>query len=242
MVIDLYPWLLVSVFIFIAFALKAITGFGENLLMVPLVTLLLPLKTVLPLTLVVVLVVDIYLLYKLYPEINWSESRRLVIPAFIGVGLGSFGLIQIDEKLLEQGVGILVTGYALYQLIGFTGYKKKIASQNLGYVAGLTGGTLSGLSGIGGPPVITYLSSRQVIKSAFRATCVFTFLVFDLLRVGSYTYQELFTIQIGITGLTLLPAFYAGTKLGLLLYPKLPEHLFRQGVSILLLVIGLVLV
>lgn len=232
-------WVGVSLAVFLAFSLKAMTGFGENLIMIPLISFFLPLPQVLPMTLVVVLVADGVLLYKLYDDIVWWYWKRMAGIAILGVFLGSFGLQELNAYLLEKLLGLIIILYAIISLLPGRSLSIKINKASGTYLAGLSGGVLSGIIGIGGPPVITYLNAQHLQKAVFRATCVVTFLVFDILRLGSYSYQGLMTLQTALTGLTLLPAFIAGTALGLRLHPLVPERPFQIGVRILLMLIGL---
>lgn len=242
-------WIGISLIVLLAFSLKAMTGFGENLLMVPLISFFLPLTQVLPITLVVVLVADLVLLVKLYKDVWWWYWRRMAAMAVIGVLLGGWGLANLTVALIEPLLGSLLILYALRAMLplshkflremGLVSHKPKAFTA---YLAGLTGGGLSGLMGTGGPPVIAYLHWAGLSKAAFRATCVFTFLVFDLLRLVSYSWQGLFTEQTALTGISLLPAFAAGSLLGFRLHDAFPEQPFRRVVQGMLLVIGLTLV
>ncbi len=215
------------------------TGFGENLIMIPIISFFIPLPQVLPMTLVVVLVADGVLLYKLYDSIAWWYWRRMGGIAVLGVFMGSFGLQEINPYLLEKLLGLIIILYPIISLLPRRFPSIRIHKTTGAYITGLSGGFLSGIMGIGGPPVIAYFSAQHLQKAVFRSTCVVTFLVFDLLRLGSYSYQGLMTLPMGLTGLTLLPAFLAGTALGLRMHPLVPERPFQIGVRILLMLIGL---
>ena len=234
-----YPFLLTSAVVFLAFALKGMTGFGENLVMIPLISLVMPVKAALPLTLVVVLVADAYLLYRLYPAIAWAETWRLILLAVPGVGLGSFGLTYLAEPTLKAGLGVLLIAYVLITFCQPRDATWHDCPRGTVYGAGLAGGGLSGLIGIGGPPVVAYLQRQKIPKAAFRATCVGVFLIFDLTRLGSYTAQGLLDMQTGLKGLALIPAFFAGTVAGFKLHKAVPEQKFQRLIYFVLLGMGL---
>lgn len=232
-------WISMSLAVFLAFSLKAMTGFGENLIMIPLISFFIPLPQVLPMTLVVVLVADGVLLYKLYEDIAWWYWKKMTGIAILGVFLGSFGLQALDASLLENLLGSVIILYGIISLIPGQSVSLNINKAVSPYIAGIIGGLLSGIMGIGGPPVIAYLNAQRLQKAVFRATCVVTFLVFDVLRFATYSYQGLMNIHTGFVGLTLIPAFIAGTAFGFRLHFLVPEQPFQIGVRILLILIGL---
>ena len=226
----------------LAFIIKATTGFGENLVMIPLALLFLELKVVLPLTLVIVLIADGYLLYRFHVDIHWPVFWLFLVAAFPGIILGTLGLQFIEEKLLEKVLGIMVTTYAVYDFFQSKGNRKSTPGKGLNLGAGFTGGILSGMLGIGGPPVIAYLNHKGLTKQVFRATCIITFLSFDLFRLGSYTWKGYFTTEILLNGLSLIPAFAVGSFFGMKLHHQLNEEIFKKVVAVLLVSVGLILI
>ncbi len=233
--------LVLSLIIILAFIIKGVTGFGENMVMIPLSLFILELEVVLPLTLMVVLVADGYLLYYFYSEIDWKAFNRFLFPAVLGIFLGTMGLQAIDENTLETILGVIVILYALYSLLRNNGQGVTTGSTALNSGAGLMGGILSGMLGIGGPPIIAYLNHIRLGKKAFRATCVITFLSFDLFRLGAYTWKGYFSFDTLMNGITLLPAFMIGTFIGVLIHNKLPENTFQKIIGLFLIIIGLIL-
>jgi uncharacterized membrane protein YfcA len=234
-----YPFLLTSLVVFLAFALKGMMGFGENLVMIPLISLLMPVKTVLPITLIVVLVADFYLVYRLYPAIARKEALRIILLAIPGIGFGSFSLAYLAEPTLKAGLGILLIAYVLIAFFQPKGTRWRHWPRGMGYSAGLAGGSLSGLIGIGGPPVVAYLQCRQLPKAVFRATCVGVFLIFDLTRLVTYTAQGLLDAHAGLKGLALIPAFSVGIITGFKLHQAVPEQKFQGLVYLMLSGVGL---
>jgi Sulfite exporter TauE/SafE. len=185
------------------------------------------------------LVADAYLLYCLYPSMAWEEAWRLILLAVPGVGLGSFGLTYLEGPTLKAGLGVLLIAYVLIAFFQPKDAKAYHWPWGMVYGVGLAGGSLSGLIGIGGPPVVAYLQSRKLPKAKFRATCVGVFLLFDLTRLGSYSAQGLLDTQAGLKGLALIPAFFAGTVAGFKLHEVVPEQRFQSLIYLMLLGIGL---
>ncbi len=234
-------FLYINLVVVFAYVIKTHTGFGENMVMIPLLLLLLDFKVVLPLTLTIVLVADGYLWYRLRGEVDYGIFLRLIIPAVGGVAIGTLGLSFINTNILEKIAGGFVSLYAgsrllITQVPG--GYHK---SSWLTYLAGFTGGSLSGMIGMGGPPIIAYLNDKGMSKQVFRATCVVTLACFDPLRLIAYHINGTFTCRIFLHGLTLIPAFALGSYMGMWIHNRMGEKVFQQTVALFLLAIGIIL-
>lgn len=233
-----FPFFSAFLIVALAFLVKATTGFGENLIMIPVLSFFSELKVVLPTTLTVVLVADAYLLMKWHRDIHWLIFWRFLIPAVIGIAIGSIGLQYVNEGLLETVLGGVVMVYGMTTFLGTQIGQNQSHLKGWNYTAGLLGGGFSGLLGIGGPPVIAFLNYYQIPKQVFRATCVITFFAFDLFRLGAYTWKGFFTWGTFFMGLVLLPAFGMGTLLGMKLHSQLNEQGFNKMVAILLIGVG----
>ncbi len=231
--------LLIALIVIMAFLIKSATGFGENLVMIPLLSFMLDLTIVLPLTLTIVLVADGYFLYRFYKAIHWQVFWRFLIPAVLGIIVGTIGLTAIDEAVLEKVLGAIVVVYAFITFVWSFGSENPHSSKVWNYAAGFFGGGLSSLLGIGGPPVIAYLNYKSLSKAVFRATCVITFFSFDLFRLVSYTWEGYFSSEIIMYGLALIPMFGIGSFVGIRLHPLLNEALFKKAVAILLAGVGI---
>jgi uncharacterized membrane protein YfcA len=107
--------------------------------------------------------------------------------------------------------------------------------------AGLAAGTLAGLFGTGGPPVIVYLKAYRLNKGAFRATLLWYFLLAGGLRIATYLRAGLLTGREVRSALWLLPASLAGMLLGMAIHRRLPERHFAIVVSVLLIFLGALL-
>jgi uncharacterized membrane protein YfcA len=111
----------------------------------------------------------------------------------------------------------------------------------LGAPVGLAAGTLAGLFGTGGPPVIVLLKSYGLDKSAFRATLLWYFLLMSFMRISTYLHEGLLGTAELWAALWLLPGSLVGALAGMIVHRRLSEHDFSQTVSILLMVLGTLL-
>ena len=106
---------------------------------------------------------------------------------------------------------------------------------------GLLSGTLTGLFGTGGPPLILYYQLTGADKAAFRGNLMAIFLLMTTVRVPSYAFFGLITAPRLWSALAVLPAVIIGALIGNSIHLRIEEATFRRLVSVALLVIGLLL-
>ena len=108
-------------------------------------------------------------------------------------------------------------------------------------VVGFFAGALGGLFGTAGPPVVLLLKGYRLDKGAFRATLLLYFLLMSVLRGGTYLNAGILTLREITAALWLLPASILGTMLGMIVHRRISERHFASGISILLVILGLML-
>lgn len=240
--LTLEAFIYINLIVAFAYVIKANTGFGENMVMIPLMLLFLDLKLILPLTLTIVLIADVYLWYHSKKQIDYKLFLRLLIPAIVGMLLGVLALSLIDGEILEKIVGGFVGLYAIRRLVKNAPFKTRKPKNWVEYMVGFAGGGLSGLIGMGGPPIIAYLNYIGLSKQVFRATCIVTLMSFDPMRLIAYSINGYFTVDILLYGLALIPACAVGSFIGIKLHHQLQEQVFQKLVAVLLLIISVMLI
>lgn len=98
------------------------------------------------------------------------------------------------------------------------------------------------LFGTGGPFYVIYLRLRQLDKSRFRASIAMMFLIDGGVRIAGYAVSGLYTINLLLMLLMLLPVLFLAMYAGNHLHLKLNQHRFNQLINSLLLISGLMLV
>ena len=222
--------------ILIAYLVRGICGFGSGLIAIPVLTLLLPLKVAVPLVVILDYLASAGQGMSLRQSIQWSEIRRLIIPALIGVGAGLMIFHNVDAELLARLLGGFVFLYAIYALWGPA--MPKVSSW-WAIPAAISGGTIGTLFGTGGPFYVTYLKARQLDANAFRATFACMFLLDGAARLTGYLGTSVIDLEL-LTLLALsIPVMIVGMYLGGKIHTTMSAQTFTRGISILLLASGL---
>jgi uncharacterized membrane protein YfcA len=173
----------------LAYFIRGISGFGSGLVSVPLLALVFPLSLVVPAILLLDFTASLVLGGVNFKQVRWDEVKPLVPFGMIGVALGTTLLVSLPKEPLLFGLGIFILAFAVRSLLNLHGDKP--VSRKWAAPASLTGGTVGGMFGTGGPPYVIYLQHRLKDKGELRATLSGVFFLEGLFRIGSFVAASL---------------------------------------------------
>jgi uncharacterized membrane protein YfcA len=207
----------------------------------PLLVLLLPLRTAVTLMLVFDLVSGLLLGLKNRRHIDVREGGRLVPFMLAGMAFGVLALVGTPERTLLVVLGLFILGLSAWNLLGRVGP----APLGWGWAVpfGVVGGFFTALFGTGGPFYTIYLTCRVHDKLALRATISGVLFFSAVSRLVLFTGAGLYR-QPGLPLLaaTLLPFALGGLVLGNRLHLSLPAERVRQAIWTVLIAGGASLV
>lgn len=237
----------------------ATAGFGSGMFSVVLLAMVLPdLRGAVATLYVLTLLVEIWVLIRC-----WRQARlRLVVALLpttaVGLWAGTELLAAGDVGWLKSLLGVVVFLSGAWFMIAQRRRRSEVSDPdtirngpatsstkrfNVGpcVVVGFFAGALGGLFGTAGPPVVLLLKGYRLDKGAFRATLLLYFLLMSVLRGGTYLNAGILTLREITAALWLLPASMLGTMLGMIVHRRISERHFASGISILLVILGLML-
>jgi len=228
--------LLVSI-VFFATCAQTIAGFGFALTVMPLITLLLGLKTAAPLVALAGLSLYTINLIRYHRAINTGEVLRLGVAAAFGVPLGIWGLTNLDESFIKFVVGFILVAYALYSFLNPA--VARMLSQRWVYLVGFATGCLGGAYNTPGPPVIVYGSLRRWEREEFRAVLQSLYFLTGLMAVVSHWLTQHITVNVLTLYVYIVPALISGMVVGAIADRRIDHTAFRVIVLAMILVLGL---
>lgn len=224
------------VVVFCAALLQTTTGFGFALLVMPLATLLLGVRTAAPLVALAGLTLYIVNLFRYRQAINRSTVLRLAIPAALGVPIGVWALGNLDEKLIQAVLGVVLVAYALYALL--RPQAPPLRSGGWIYPVGFASGCLGGAFNTPGPPIIVYGSLQRWPRDEFRSVLQALFLFNSTLVIITHLAAGNITASILQSWLLAVPALLLGVLAGSRLDRRLNNERFRTIVVVMILALG----
>jgi hypothetical protein len=236
--VDLQTVAYYGLVLFFAYLVRGIAGFGSGLIAVPLLTLVSPVTTVVPLVVSLDYVGSASQGYRNLREIAWREQLVLVPFMLVGVGLGLYLFQTISTPVLAQALGGFVIAYALYHWLPLPNLR---GSRHAAIYCGSLGGLVGTLFGTGGPFYVIYLNLRALDKRAFRATFAVNYLIDGGIRLAAYAVMGFFRADTLLHLLAALPLVAAGLYVGGRIQLGFSQRVFARLISGLLFASGIAL-
>ncbi len=224
------------IIIFLAGFTQGFSGFGSMLISLPLLTMFLEVKTVIPLISLFGLCINTILFIQIREHIQWGRVKVLVVSSIPGLLCGIYILRSVRSNALELIIGILIILFPIYLLK--TGTKERTISSSWAWFFGFFSGILGGSIGANGPPVIIYTSLQPWGKYRMKSTLVAFFLVSGVGISSLHAANHFITTKVLNLFLTGLPSLVFGVLAGSYLFGKFDSGVYRNVLSILLISLG----
>ncbi|HEY7328324.1 MAG TPA: sulfite exporter TauE/SafE family protein [Gemmataceae bacterium] len=225
--------------IFLATMIRSTFGFGEALVAVPLLSLLMPVEVAVPLATLLSITVAAVVVVQDWHKIHFQSAGWLMISTLFGIPLGLWLLTAVAERVVKAILALVIIGFSLYCLVCRSPYQLK--NDRLAWVFGFGAGILGGAYGMNGPPLVVYGSLRHWSPEQFRATLQGYFLPASLLGMCGYWMAGLWTRPVTHYYLWSLPLTLAAVFLGRLINQRLRSRVFLRSIYIGLFCVGNVL-
>lgn len=229
----------VAAILFAATLVRSALGFGEALIAVPLLALVMPVTVAAPIAALVSVTVAGAVVVQERRHVEWTSAGRLVLATFAGIPVGLMLLTRAPEPLVKSVLALVIIVFSTQGLRGATRWH--LAGDGAAWIFGLIAGVLGGAYGMNGPPLAVYGSARGWSPSRFRATLQGYFLPASAAGMFGYWWIGLWTSSVTRFFLTSLPVVVVAIVLGHALNKRMSGRRFAAAVYMSLLVIAFVL-
>ncbi|RXJ50050.1 sulfite exporter TauE/SafE family protein [Gelidibacter gilvus] len=228
--------------VFIATLVRSTFGFGESLIAVPLLLLLIPIEIAVPLSVLISIFVAAIVVVQDRKQIHLKSAKWLIIFAILGIPIGLYLLIYGSENIIKTILGLLIILYSSYSLLSKSNFRLKTDHKTWLFVCGFLSGILGGAYGLNGPPIVIYGNLRNWTPKNFRATLQGYFLPVSSIGMLGYWYQGLWSWTVTYYFLISIPVIIPAIFLGRYLNHQLKDGAFLNYVYMGLIGIGVLLV
>lgn len=220
-----------------AYIILGISGFGSALVSIPLMTHVLPLTVAVPLVVMADFIASVAQGVRFRGDVDRDELKRVIPAALVGIVLGVTLLASVPANWLLLILGVFVTSYGLLRLLGPKPTRQ--LGPRWGWAAGLAGGAIGGVLGVGGPIYAAYMSARMQNPARMRATISVIFTFSTGVRVALYLISGLMLQKAVWWALPLMiPSMIVGLYVGHRLHLNLSREQVMRVISVLLVVSG----
>ncbi|MBS1248463.1 MAG: hypothetical protein MAG431_00014 [Chloroflexi bacterium] len=230
----------VLIIIFFSTFVRSALGFGDALIAMPLLALVVGMQTATPLVAMGASTIAFTILLKSWRKVEVKAAWRLVVSTWIGIPIGLFFLKEAPEPLIKAILGILLVGFSLYNLI--SPKLPQLKNEKWSFATGLIAGILGGAYNTNGPPVVVYGMLRKWPPEKFRATLQGYFLPTGSAILIGHGLAGLWTPTVVRLYLYCLPVILVSTLIGGWANKKIPQGKFDKIIYGFLVLMGVLLI
>ena len=108
---------LVLLIFFVSTTIRSFFGFGDALLAMPLLTIVIGVKTAVPIVALVAIIIGLSILLKTWREINFKQLIPLIVASIAGIPIGLIYLKDTSEVIVKLVLAIILISFSLYRLL-----------------------------------------------------------------------------------------------------------------------------
>lgn len=207
-------WLTLQVLtvLLLATLIRSAFGFGEALVAVPLLALIMPVEVAAPVAALVSITVAGVVLVQDWSEVHARSAGWLLLSTLLGIPLGLLLLTRVAEPIVKAVLAIVIIGFSAYALL--SGRQHALENDRLAWIFGFGAGVLGGAYGMNGPPLVIYGTLRGWSPGRFRATLQGYFLPASVIVMGGYWLAGLWTPTVSRYYVVSLPVVLAAIFAG----------------------------
>jgi uncharacterized membrane protein YfcA len=225
--------------LFLATFIRSAFGFGEALVAVPLLALIMPVEIAAPVAVLVSITVAALILIQDWRKVHARSAVLLILFTFLGTPLGLLLLTRVDSRIVKLLLAILIIAFSSYSLVRRHNFH--LGSDRSAGFFGFVAGILGGAYGMNGPPLVIYGTMRGWSPQHFRATLQGYFLPASLIGMCGYWLAGLWTRTVTHNYLIALPAIVVAIFIGRFVNHRMTGRSFLRYVHLGLIVIGAIL-
>ena len=234
--------LLYGLVMLVSMTLAGLIGFAANVTALPLLSMFLPLKTAVPMLVLISATQSVVQAIRVRTQIHWREAGHILFFVLLGMPCGFFMLQYLPELLMKGLLGLFVASTAIKGMIDLArGVRKPFVERPWHRLLLFFSGFMTGAFGCGGPLMVIYSRNRYRDKELFRVmqfTCGGTTMTLTCLThvvSGSYT----------LAGLPYIIVGFIAVAIALQISTRLVKHInamfFQRLINVVLLLSALTL-
>lgn len=226
--------------VFLAAFVKSAFGFGEGMVNMALLTLVVDLNFSGPFVAIIALAGGLYMLARDWKLVVWKELGKLLLGALIFIPIGLFAGIYANEEIMTAILGALIVSFAAYKLIAPE--LGRLKNDNWGLAFGAVGGFFGGAYNVAGPPAALFGNLREWNPAVFRVSLQGYYVPISFFALSGRAMAGQYNADIIWAAVYSIPAILLGIIAGKVLNRAIKNPLvFQRIIYSMLIVLGILL-
>jgi len=224
-------FILLTVISFSGF-IRGFLGFGSGLITIPILSFLYSPIFAIVFNIIIEIPTTIYLTIIGTKTCRFKEISPMFFSTILTIPIGIILLLAINEQIIKIIMSVLVIFFVILIASGW-----RLKSTITKYVLIFTGtisGLMQGITGMGGPPIVTVLLSKGDNNDVTRGNTLIMSAAIVISAVLSMYYFNLFSKTLILTGIITSPLYLLASFLGSQFY-NLSGKKYYRNISLLLL-------
>ena len=224
---------------YLAAVVSGIVGFGGGILLLPLLTYSMDIKTAIPLITIAQIIGNASRFWFNRKELVWKPVQFFLLGAIPFAIIGSLLFSYLQAEIIKPGIGILII---LLVTIKRLVKPKNEPDRKVMLIGGSFTGIISGIAGTSGPFSALLFSSLKISAAAYIASEAFAALAMHSVKMTIYWQYLDLGKDIAIYGITIGIAMILGSYTGKKLIGKIKREYFQIIVEVCLVLVGIQMV
>jgi len=205
-------YFLITIVVIFSGFLRGFIGFGSGLLMVPILSYFYSPVFAMVFNIVIEIPATIYLTFVGAKKCNFKEISPMMFAMMLTIPFGTVFLVSVDEQVIKILMSVLLIFFVILIASGWR--LKTTVTKYILILGGIISGLMQGATGMGGPPYVTVLLSKNDSDEVARANILVITSGLVISAIISLYFFGLFTKNILLTGAITAPFFVFSTYLG----------------------------
>jgi hypothetical protein len=241
--LDPVSYLIVSAGIFAGAVVSGLVGFAFSAVAGAILLHVLPPTEAVPLMMACSIVTQAASLIALRGSVEWRGNPLLIAGGVLGVLPALYLLYHVDARMFRIGFGVFLVAYTGAMLVRpAAAYVREVPSRLRHAIIGFGGGLVGGLTAMPGALPTLWCERRGMPKEQQRGFVQPYIVAMQVFALALMLSHNTLPSQMLVTLTYNLPALAAGVALGIVLFRRVNDALFRNVVLAVLLFAGCLLV
>lgn len=225
--------------VFLATFIRSAFGFGEALVAVPLLALIIPIDVAAPVAVLMSITVALVAVAQDWRHIHLRSAGLLFASTCAGIPIGLWLLAAVPGQALKSILAVVIITFSTFFL--FDKSSATLETEKSAPLFGFVAGVLGGAYGMNGPPLVAYGTLRSWSPQHFRATLQGYFLPASIVVMFGYWAAGLWVPTVTRYYLLTLPVAVIAIIAGRAVNKRVQAHTFITCVHVGLVVVGVAL-